>query len=277
MFSRLLVGLDGSPGAEAALTAAIGLARRFKSSILLAAVTDVRLIEAPRFEAAAPLWTEGLAGLAPDRELVATMEEHRRRLLDTGAARVREAGVPVEEMHAVGIVDEELLTLADRVEAMVLGRRGELHGEPGSVGAVTATIVKRSPKPVLVAGERPSACERPVVAYDGGETSSNALALAARYADALQLRLDVVHASDDVEAGEALLAKAGAFLSGQHVAYATHRLEGDCVAAIAAFVEQSGADLLVAGARGSRRRSWGLGSRAEKLLKATAIPLIICR
>ncbi len=49
MFSRLLVGLDGSPGAEAALTAAIELARRFKSTIVLAAITDVRLLEAPRF------------------------------------------------------------------------------------------------------------------------------------------------------------------------------------------------------------------------------------
>ena len=277
MFSRLLVGLDGSSGAEAALTAAIDLARRFKSTIVLAAITDVRLLEAPRLEASTPLWGEGMAALAPDPGLALAIEERGRRLVDAAAERVRAAGLAAEAARAVGFVDEELLALAGEAEAIVVGRRGELRGEPGTLGAVTAHIVRKSPKPVLVAGERPSPCERPVVAYDGGETSSNALALAARYADALQIRLDVVHVGEDSPAGAELLAKAGAFLSSRNVAYTTHLLAGDVVAAVADFVGRGGADLLVAGARGFRRRPWGLGSRAERLLRATTVPMIIVR
>ena len=277
MFTRLLVGLDGSPGADAALEAAIGLARRFKTTIVLAAITDIRLLEAPLFETTGPLWTEGLPAAPIAVELRQALDERAAKLLATATARVADAGLPSEPVRAVGLVDEELIRLADRAEAIVVGRRGELHGEPGTLGAVTFRVIKRSPKPVLVAGEKPSPCERPVVALDGGETSSHALELAARYAEALGIPLAVVHVSDDAEAGDALLAKAAAFLSERGVAARMHRLPGDVTRGVTGFLAQHGADLLIAGAHGGRRRSWSVGSHAEKLLRSATIPVIIHR
>lgn len=277
MFTRLLVGLDGSPGADAALEAAIGLARRFKTTVVLAAITDIRLLEAPLFETAGPLWTEGVPAAPVAVELRQALDERASKILETATAKVAAAGLQSETVRAIGLVDEELVRLADQAEAIVVGRRGELHGETGTLGAVTGHIIKRSPKPVFVAGERPSACERPVVAYDGGETSSHALELAARYAEALGLSLAVVHVRDDAQAGDALLAKAAAFLSGHGAAFQTHRLTGDVTRAVTEFITRHGGDLLVAGAHGGRRRSWAIGSHAEKLLKATTVPVIIHR
>jgi nucleotide-binding universal stress UspA family protein len=277
MFTRLLVGLDGSPGADAALEAAISLARRFKTTIVAAAITDIRLLEAPLFETAGPLWTEGAPAAPMAVELRQALDERAAKILEVAGARVAEAGLPLETVRAIGLVDEELIRLADQAEAIVVGRRGELHGAPGSVGTVTSHIIKRSPKPVIVAGEQPSPCERPVVAYDGGETSGHALELAARYAEALGITLSVVHVNDDAAAGDALLAKASAFLSGERVAFETHRLGGEITRAVSAFLVEQRADLLVAGAHGGRRRSWTLGSHAEKLLRATTIPVIIHR
>lgn len=277
MFTRLLVGLDGSAGADAALEAAIGLARRFKATIVLAAITDIRLLEAPLFETTGPPWTEGLPAAPVAVELREALDERVVRILETAAARVAAAGLQSESVRATGLADEELIRLADQAEAIVVGRRGELHGEAGSLGSVTGRVIKRSPKPVLVAGEQPSACERPVVAFDGGETSSHALELAARYAEALGLSVAVVHVSDDAEAGDALLAKASAFLSGRGVAFQTHRLAGDVTRAVTGFLTQHRGDLLVAGAHGGRRRSWAIGSQAEKLLRAAAVPVLIHR
>ena len=256
MFTRLLVGLDGSPGAEAALAAAIDLGRRFRSTILLAAISDVRALDDPLLK-----------------------DERATRLLTAAAARVRGAELGCEEFRASGLVDQELIVLSDKAEAIVVGRRGEMHAEPGTIGAVTARIVRKSPRPVVVAGERPSAFMKPVVAYDGGVTSSSALTLAARYADAIRVPLDVVTVSDRNDEAEELLARAGAFLSGEHVDYVTHRLTGDVTKAIATHVEQTGADLLVAGAHGGRRKriSWSLGSHAEELIRATQVPVIINR
>jgi nucleotide-binding universal stress UspA family protein len=276
MFTRLLVGLDGSPGADAALEAALGLGRRFKTTIVLAAITDIRLLEAPLFESTGTMWTE-LPAAPVAVEMRRALDERTTTILETATAVVSAAGLQSEPVRAIGLVEEELVRLADQAEAIVVGRRGELHGQPGAIGSVTSHIIKRSPKPVFVAGERPSACQRPVVAYDGGETSSHALELAARYAEALDLPLSVVHVSDDAQAGDALLAKASAFLSGRGVSFQTTRLTGDVTRAIAGFLGERGGDLLVAGAHGGRRRSWSIGSHVEKLLKATAVPVIVHR
>ncbi len=277
MFTRLLVGLDGSAGADTALETAIGLARRFKSTIVLGAITDIRLLEAPLYETTGPLWAEGLPAGPVAVELRQALDERAAMVLEAGAARVAEAGLPSEQVRAVGLADEELMRLTEQVEAIVVGRRGEVHAQSGSLGAVTGRLVRRSPKPVLVAGERPSPCERPVVAFDGRETSCHALELAARYAEALGISLAVVHASDDAETGEALLAKAAAFLSEHGVAFQTHRLPGDVTRAITGFLAQHGADLLVTGAHGGRPHSWVIGSHTEKLLKAVTIPVMIHR
>ncbi len=277
MFTRLLVGLDGSAGADAALEAALCLGRRFKTTIVLAAITDIRLLEAPLYETTGPLWTEGLPAAPIAAELREALDERAAGILERATARVAEAGLASEPVRAVGLADEELIRLADQAEAIVLGRRGELHGEPRGLGAVTVRIIKRAPKPVLVAGEKPSACQRPVVALDGGETSSHALALAARYAEAVGIPLTVVHVSDDAAAGDELLGRAAAFLSERGVAARTQRLTGDVTKSIAGFLAEQDADLLIAGAHGGRRNVFAFGSHAEKLLRAAAVPVIIHR
>ncbi len=277
MFSRLLVGLDGSPGADHALEAALGLARRFKTTIVLAAITDIRLLEAPLFETGGDLWSEGVAAGPIAVELRGALEERVERILGLAVDRVAAAGLASEVVRASGLVDEELLRLADRAEAIVVGRRGELHAEPGTIGAVTSHVIRRAGKPVFVAGDQPSTCQRPVVAYDGGQTSSHALELAARYAEALDLPLAVVHVCADAASGDALLARAGAFLSARGTSFEAHRLSGDVAPAVAAFLASYAGDLLVAGAHGGRHPRWAMGSHAEKLLKATAIPVLIHR
>jgi len=249
VFTRLLVGLDGSDGAAAALAAAIELGRRFHSTVLLAAVAGEAAAAAARAQA----------------------------LLDAAAREVRSHGLVAETAVASGDPEEQLLRLLQQAEALVVGRRGEEHGGSRSLGDTTVRLVRRAPKPVLVAGETVSSFREPVVAYDGGETSGNALVLAARYAEAAGVGLDVVHVSADAATASELLAKAGAFLSGQPVSFVTHHLTGEPATAIAAHIAGTGADLLVAGAHGGRRRSWPMGSTAEALLGATGVPVIIHR
>ena len=277
MFSRLLVGLDGSASADNALAAAIELGRRFRSTVVLTAVADASLLEAPLMAtgaafADAPLPRSDVADLA------ATLASRATALTAAAAGQVRAAGLAAETVAASGLVDLELRRLAEDVEAIVVGRRGEVHAAPGTIGTITARIIKRSPRPVVVAGERPSQFRRPVVAYDGGTTSTNALALAARYAEAAAVTLDVVHVSDDAESAGELLARAGAFLSHERTGFTTHHLSGRLVDAVPSHLAATGADLLVVGAHGGRRKgSLASGSHAEQLIKATTVPVIVIR
>jgi nucleotide-binding universal stress UspA family protein len=277
VFTRLLVGLDGSTGAEAALDAALTLAQPERATIVLAAVTDIRLLEAPLLESAGPLWTEGVPVAPVASDLRAALDERARTFLADGVERVTAAGLTVETVRAVGLVDEELLRLAEDADALVMGRRGDVHTMPGKIGAVTAHVIKRAPLPVIVAGDRTSTFETPAVAFDGGETSAAALLTACRFAAHRRLSLDVVHVTEDPAAGAAILEKARALAAAQGVTVRTHALEGDIVEAVAAWVVRSGTDLLVAGAHGGRGTPWPIGSHAEKLIRATVVPVMIHR
>jgi nucleotide-binding universal stress UspA family protein len=277
VFTRLLVGLDGSAGAEAALEAALALGRASQATIILAAVTDIRLLEAPLMETAGPLWAEGVPVAPVASDLRFSLEERARTFLAAGSARVAAAGLEAETVRAVGIVDEELLRLAEQADAVVIGRRGDVHTMPGKIGAVTAHVIKRAPRPVVVAGDRPSTFERPVVAFDGGETSTHALQFACRFAAERGLSLDVVHVGGEGADAEATLASARAVAAPHAVTVRTHLLGGDIVGAMADWVARSGADLLVAGAHGGRGMPWPLGSHAEKLIRATVVPVLIHR
>ena len=259
------------------MSAAVSLGAHERATIVLAAITDIRLLEAPLFEAAGPLWTEGVPVAPVAADLREALDERARRYLAEGSAKVTAAGLAAEVEHAVGIVDEELLRLTEEADAMVIGRRGELHTEPGKIGAVTAHVIKKSPKPVLVAGDRPSTFQRPVVAFDGGETSTHALECSARFALQRGLALDVVYAHDEPAEAEAALERARAVAARHGVAAQTHALQGDIVAAVADWVARHDADLLIAGAHGGRATPWPLGSHAEKLIRATVVPVLIHR
>ena len=277
MFQRLLVGLDGSAGAEAALEAALTIGRRADAVIVLAAVTDIRLLEAPLFGAAGPLWAEGMPIAPVASDLREALDARAKRFLAEGTTRVAGAGLAVETVRAVGIVDEELLRLAETTDAVVIGRRGELQTHPGKIGAVTSHIIKSALRPVLVAGDEPSAFERPVVAFDGGETSRHALEAAARFAAERHLPLDVLHVAEDTGEADEMLAAAAAIATARGATPRTFALSGDIVAVIADWVGRNGGDFLIVGVHGGRGTPWPLGSHAEKLIRATAVPVLVHR
>lgn len=277
MFARLLVGLDGSAGADAAIDAAVALGRAEHATIVLASVIDLRLLEAPLFESAGPLWAEGVPVAPATADLRGVLDGRATAFLAAGTARVAASGLAAETVRAVGLVDEELLRLAEQCDAIVIGRRGDVHTMPGKIGAVTAHVIKRSPLPVVVAGDRPSEFARPVVAFDGGETSTNALDQACRFATERGLSLDIVHVGSEDGDAAATLERARAVAARHPVTVRTHALSGDIVDAVADWIARANADVLVAGAHGGRGTPWPLGSHAEKLIRATVVPVIIHR
>jgi nucleotide-binding universal stress UspA family protein len=109
MFTRLLVGLDGSPHADAALEQAVVLARRFHSVIIVAAVEESNKGGA---EAAAAL-------------------------VERGRFRVAAAGLEVEGQQQQGDPDVALAELAKGVDAVLVGRRGVETEHAGPTAATT--------------------------------------------------------------------------------------------------------------------------------------------
>ena len=137
---RILVGVDGSPEAAAAVDKASEIARAIKADVLLAYVVPHHPPPGP--ETYAP-------ELVRDDKL-----EHgyAAAVLRDCETRCTTAGVAVDSMTRTGPVAETLADLAESrgVDLVVVGHRGRGGVRRALLGSVADRLVQISSRPVLV-------------------------------------------------------------------------------------------------------------------------------
>ncbi|MBU1396148.1 MAG: universal stress protein [Gammaproteobacteria bacterium] len=145
MYSRILVAIDGSPGAAQALRHAVGLAKGLSASLRIIHVVDIGLMPyGPELsiDIDALLDARRAAGekiLAAARDSVQAPElEVETRLLDT-ATPVQHVAAAVAEAAASWPAD-----------LLVLGTHGRRGVERWLLGSVAEGAVRRSTVPVLL-------------------------------------------------------------------------------------------------------------------------------
>jgi nucleotide-binding universal stress UspA family protein len=249
VFTRLLVGLDGSPSADEALEQAVHLGLRFKSKLVVAHIKE----------------THG-----PGRRVSDTGE-----LLQRAEERVKDAGLRVETVFKHGNPDVELAALARDVDTVLVGRRG--RSSPADVlGKTVTSLIRIATGSVIVCASKPSPMNACAIAYDGRETAQRALELVARFASVTHSTVHVIHATVDPAMATMIIGEAEAMLSLQGVEFVTHIEPGTPGAAVARVIERTKCDALFAGAHvGSGRRSDVTVSHAEEILLHTDIPVVI--
>jgi nucleotide-binding universal stress UspA family protein len=137
MSSTFVVGYDGSPCAEAALTVAVNLAKEL----------DGKLVVAFGF------YANPMGGEVTDYRKA--LEEHGQRLLSAVVGRAAEEGVTVEPVLAEEEPAEALVDLAAQhdARAIIVGTRGEGPLKGALVGSVPHKLLQLSDRPVLVVPE----------------------------------------------------------------------------------------------------------------------------
>jgi nucleotide-binding universal stress UspA family protein len=249
MFTRLLVGVDGSPQADAALEQAVALGRRFHSHLVVATVAE----------------GSDAAGEADV-------------LLERARFRVVAAGLAGEAVRREGQADLELADLAREADAALVGRRG-VRGEragPKAIGRTVAALVRIAERCVIVCGGALSPMRACAVAFDG--RNHRALELAARFASGAGSTVHVIHACGDRAEGAQVLGQAEALLSLLGVEFQTHLEEGSAGEVVARVVRAIRADALFAGAhvpRGPGDRRPSVASHTEDILLHTDLPVAI--
>jgi len=257
MFTRLLVGLDGSPQADVALEQAVELARRFQATIVVAHVRERGRRK-----------REGSASPLPDGAA----------LLERARVRVEAAALLVESVERDGDPDLVLGELARDVDAVLIGRRG-VTAQGDALGSTAAALVRTVQRCVIVCAGVPSPMRACAVAFDGRATSLRALELAGRFASVVGSTVHIIHANAEREAGLRVVGVAEATLSLQGVPFVTHVEAGVPGAVVAAVVTRTRCDSLFAGAHvrreGGGRPSPVVVSHAEQILLHTDIPVCI--
>lgn len=274
-FSRIAVGLDGSPHAESALSHALRLARAARS-----VVRGIHVVDRSMLDGVVVADLSGSVGFQPFLNLSG---ELREALVSAGGAilaafeaRARDAGVEFEAVLKEGNVSEILEEEAQSCGLVAVGSRGaNAEHRRDLVGRHADALARRMPTALLVAPAEYRDFQQPVLAWDGSPKSRKALALAAELAALLDLPIRIVTASDDEEEGQELLAEAE-----EELRYRRVKATGIVRTSHpddAVFEEVgAGGDLVAMGAHGHGRVvELVLGSTTDRVLRAATVPVVL--
>jgi nucleotide-binding universal stress UspA family protein len=289
MFDLIVVPLDGSAAAEAALAyAELIPSRRVR---LLSVEPDA----APPLAVEEPVW--GAWRSHREREV--------RAFLERAAEPLRRQGRVVETVVAFGDPAGEIVAAATPADLIVMGSHGRGAGDRLRFGSVADRVARHAAAPTLVVrgGARPAAApplERLVGPLDGSPLAERALPVAAALAGDLGRPVHLIRVVDvdalraAVQAGthaaaayarsqevvcrqaEEYLAAQAQHLRDRDLAATTELRTGPPAAELLAAIQPGDLVVLTTHGRGGLRR-WLLGSVAEKLVRLAAAPVLLMR
>ncbi len=275
MFRSLLVGLDGSAHADAALELGLRWAKQLKVPLGGVAVVDEPGIRHPQ---AVPLGGDAFKE-ARDSALLADARAKVEQILSEFNRRCGEAGVVSQAMGDVGDPVAQILREAQRFDLILLGQqtrfRFETQDEPDET---LREVIKHSPRPVVAVPTPLPESQTVMVAYDGSIQAARAMSsFCASGLRPSQPVLVVTVASDEKTANQRA-AVAVDFLKSHDLnaearPIVTHKSPPDVVLEQA---RELGAGLVVMGAYGQPfLREFFLGSVTSRMIAESPAPLFL--
>jgi nucleotide-binding universal stress UspA family protein len=287
MLTKILLATDGSEHAQDAA--------RLLGSLPLAAGTQIQvvLVVDPRVEAL----------------LDGEPEEHRRQSLaiaERAASSLRREGIEATARVLAGDADHQLILEADewKADLLVIGSRGLTGLASFVLGSVARNVAKHAHCSVLVARAPEHGLRRVLLALDGSTHSDQAAALAAVFPLTAGTAVDLIHVvqpprpavgadyfadgylaealvegeREQREWGEQMLGSVAEKLAAQGRKTSLQVRSGDPATEILALAEETGADLIIAGAKGESLIEHLLtGSVADRLLKKATCSVLLVR
>ncbi|MCJ7632079.1 universal stress protein [Candidatus Bathyarchaeota archaeon] len=143
MFNKIVVPLDNSEYADKALEIAIDLAQKYSGSLILVNIvpTTSTLITSPEGTSSQILMNLG-----------GELEENGRRILEEGAKKAREAGLPVTTVLEHGNISDHIISISEKEKAglVVIGERGLGSVARIFLGSVANNVSHHASCPVLI-------------------------------------------------------------------------------------------------------------------------------
>lgn len=269
MFKSILVGLSDKEHSLAALQQAIYLAKMMGSKLLGVYVVDEE-------DLVPPVGTEGVSPQRYRAEMEPLLQAAGRQRLDEFTTLCADAGVESDSRLLEGPVAKSLCGLAPTVDLIVL-QRIEKNMRRGLLMncCLLEDVVRRSCRPVIVVGSQPREVKHALVAYDGREGASKALATTARFAADCSLELTVVTVGERNVGPEDLL-EAHAYLEPYRLEQKLLLLDGNPADEILRAATNQDTDLIVMGTYcHSRAQELVLGGTLWQVVKKADRPVLI--
>ena len=276
MLKSILIGVDGSPSSTAAVELGIQWAKRFNALLVGIGIVDDATIYTPDAEtlgADCHNWER-------DEQRIKEANHKVKQLLASFAERCAGVDISFNVLQDAGLPYEEILRESQRYDLVMFGH--DTHFRFGTVDQPDETlwkVLKRGPRPVVIAPPKLEPGSSVVVAYNGSPQADRALQAFQSSGLDLGEEVCVVNVDDDREEATRQAERAVEFLRLHQINAVAHALGPvDSVSqAILEEVRQRSARLLVMGACGhSAVREFLLGSITKAVLKESPVPVFLC-
>lgn len=267
---RILHPTDFSRTADLARTLALDLAERFAAELRVVHVLQ-RFVD----QGGAPYVRAHLEAI--DADVQRRIDEQEATRLAGLRERLRALAGPNGTPDLVeGEPLAELLRLSRDHDLVVMGAHGQHPFDDVFLGGTAGRLVRRSTVPVLTVRETctVTSVRRLLVASDFGEASLTAWSYATELARRGGLKLVLAHVTDGREADASAATRALETLSAGRAERLAVR-SGSPIDVLPAIAQDVGADAIVVGLRRQGRvAGLLLGSRADALLRSSAVPIL---
>jgi nucleotide-binding universal stress UspA family protein len=275
MYDSILIAVDGSQYSDWGRAAALELLSP-KGRLQFLHVVDIIALEGTFLQdLSGAVGAEPFMNLSPKLEQI--LREKGMATLDAQIEACKRSGAECHSLLETGIVANVIAHKAVEHRLVVVGRRGKNERfHTGLAGSVTESLLRKSPRPVLVVPAQPRPVTKVLLGYDGSQPSAHAMNEAGRFCTDRNLPLTVLVAGDEAPYNEKLLQTARSFFAtAKHPVSFENKIGSPnevLTAAAANF------DLLIVGAHGhSRIVEMIVGSTTEYLLRNAPIPTLFTR
>jgi len=276
MIKSILVPVDASAYARAALEHGVELAKLYGARVTGLYVLDIRYLEMPpsldysyTFEAVPP------TVVPPD--VMEKFKVKSERILSDFAREVEKAGLPVETRVEEGVPGQVIADMGNVHDLVVMGKRGE-YAKWGRdlLGATAESVARRSGTPVLLVEEKARPVGRALILFDGSHSANRSLKMAADLAERVPVELRVLTVDDDADRGRSTLGEARSYLEPLGLKATYSVLPGRVAKSVAFSLAEEPADLVMLGMRGhSPLRHFILGRTTEQVMRSVGLPVLL--
>lgn len=278
MIKSILIPTDGSASSQTALDYGLYVASLFRAEITGLNVIDIRALEGPFLSD-----ISGSLGFTPFQnyfpKFQKILEERGNVILDDFKSRCAEKSFQPKLKRKSGVIANVIAEEAKRVDLVVIAQRGE-HEQwsTGMLGSTTDSVVRKSPRPVLVTPNAFREIKNVLVAYDGSTESNKALKTACEHFSDKNIQFQTVFVTSDEENSKKLTDEVNEFVNSYQISCEIKVLEGDAPKEILNYSDQNQIDLIVMGAFShSRIRDLILGGTTAHIIRNASIPVLLER
>jgi len=279
MIKSILLAVDGSVYTDSVLHNGIEWAKTLDAYLRVLTVVDVRVYE----------WVinTGGEGYMPVMPANVYLDESQKFLaqradilLEKVQKKLSVTNVPFEVIKEEGSPVEVICSQARQVDMLIMGSRGDYaRWGDNLLGATLESVSRQCKTPLMVVDKEVIWPKKIIVAYDRGESSTQALKYSAYLAQALQLSIDVYTIHDNEQIRLEILKEAKTYLDPYNLEHNLHHEAGDAAEIIIRATHESPEPaLLTMGSYGhSRIREAILGSTTVQVMRKAKKPILLAK